>query len=96
MADRLAPAGRARERPERVVAGKTCSHPSTRAALRSRGIAIVCPERADRIARRTAVRRPTTRWSRPGRGHRRPGERESVRRLDDDARAAWSTAGELG
>ncbi len=44
--------GRPRKRPDRVVADKAYSHPSTRAALRSRGIAFTCPERTDRIARR--------------------------------------------
>ncbi len=44
--------GRPRKRPDRVVADKAYSHPSTRAALRSRGIAFTCPERTDQIARR--------------------------------------------
>ena len=39
--------GRARKRPDRVVADKAYSHPSTRSALRSRGIAFTCPERSD-------------------------------------------------
>jgi transposase len=44
--------GRPRKRPERVVADKAYSHPSTRSALRSRGIAFTCPEKSDQIARR--------------------------------------------
>lgn len=44
--------GRPRKRPERVLADKGYSHPSTRAALRERGIAFTCPEKSDRIARR--------------------------------------------
>ena len=46
--------GRPRQRPDRVVADKAYSHPSTRAALRARGIAFTSPERADQIARRKA------------------------------------------
>ena len=46
--------GRPRQRPDRVVADKAYSHPSTRAALRARGIAFTCPEKADQIARRKA------------------------------------------
>ena len=48
---RLGP-GRPRRRPERVVADKAYSHPSTRSALRSRGIAFTCPERSDQTTRR--------------------------------------------
>jgi transposase len=48
--------GRPRQRPDRVIADKAYSHPSTRGALRSRGIAFTCPERADQIARRKAKR----------------------------------------
>jgi transposase len=48
---RLGP-GRPRQRPDRVVADKAYSHPSTRAALRRRGIAFTCPERSDQITRR--------------------------------------------
>jgi len=44
--------GRPRKRPERVLADKAYSHPSTRAALRSRGIAFTSPERIDQIERR--------------------------------------------
>ncbi len=44
--------GRPRQRPDRVVADKAYSHPSTRAALRARGIAFTSPERADQIAHR--------------------------------------------
>ncbi len=50
---RLGP-GRPRQRPERVVADKAYSHPSTRAALRARGIAFTSPERSDQIAHRKA------------------------------------------
>ncbi len=46
--------GRPRSRPERVLADKAYSHPSTRAALRRRGIAFTSPERRDQIAHRTA------------------------------------------
>ena len=46
--------GRPRKRPERVLADKAYSHPSTRAALRSRGIAFTSPERVDQIERRRA------------------------------------------
>jgi transposase len=46
--------GRPRQRPDRVVADKAYSHPSTRTALRSRGIAFTCPERSDQIAHRKA------------------------------------------
>jgi transposase len=44
--------GRPRQRPERVVADKAYSHPSTRAALRARGVAFTCPERSDQITHR--------------------------------------------
>jgi len=46
--------GRPRQRPHRVIADKAYSHPSTRSALRHRGIAFTCPERSDQIARRQA------------------------------------------
>lgn len=46
--------GRPRKRPDRVLADKAYSHPSTRAALRRRGIAFTCPEKSDQIARRAA------------------------------------------
>ena len=46
--------GRPRKRPGRVLADKAYSHPSTRAALRSRGIAFTSPERIDQIERRRA------------------------------------------
>jgi transposase len=51
---RPAGGGRPRRRPRRVIADKAYSHPSTRHALRARGIAFTCPERADQIARRKA------------------------------------------
>jgi transposase len=44
--------GQPRKRPERVLADKAYSHPSTRAALRSRRIAFTSPERVDQIERR--------------------------------------------
>jgi transposase len=44
--------GRPRQRPDRVIADKAYSHPSTRQALRRRGIGFTCPERVDQIARR--------------------------------------------
>jgi transposase len=46
--------GRPRKRPDRVLADKAYSHPSTRDALRGRGIAFTSPERSDQIARRAA------------------------------------------
>ena len=46
--------GRPRKRPDRVLADKAYSHPSTRAALRARGIHFTSPERCDQIARRAA------------------------------------------
>ena len=44
--------GRPRKRPERVLADKAYSHPSTRAALRARGVKFTSPERRDQIAHR--------------------------------------------
>ena len=46
--------GRPRRRPERVLADKAYSHPSTRAALRARRIGFTSPERIDQIQRRRA------------------------------------------
>jgi transposase len=46
--------GRPRKRPDRVLADKAYSHPSTRAALRRRGIGFTSPERVDQIERRRA------------------------------------------
>lgn len=46
--------GRPRSKPEAVLADKAYSHPSTRAALRKRGVRFTSPERADQIARRQA------------------------------------------
>jgi transposase len=40
--------GRPRQRPDRVVADKAYSHPSTRQALRRRGIRVVIPNAATR------------------------------------------------
>ena len=47
--------GRARCRPEVVIADKAYAHPSTRAALRRRRIRFTCPEHANQIAHRTAL-----------------------------------------
>ena len=47
--------GRPRSRPEEVLADKAYSHPSTRAALRRRGIRFTSPERSDQLARRAAA-----------------------------------------
>lgn len=44
--------GRPRQRPRRLIADKAYSHPSTRAALRRRGIAATIPERDDQKAHR--------------------------------------------
>jgi transposase len=44
--------GRPRKRPDRVLADKAYSHPSTRAALRARGIKFTSRERRDQIAHR--------------------------------------------
>jgi hypothetical protein len=46
--------GRPRKRPERVLADKAHSHPSTRAALRRRAIGFTSPETTDQTARRAA------------------------------------------
>src|SRR3954454_6778392 len=80
--------GRPRKRPERVVADKAYSHPSTRSALRSRGIAFTCPERSDQIARRkdkgstggpAPARRPGLHRRRPATGLR-PGHLRRAQR----------------
>jgi transposase len=47
-------AGAARRRPDAVIADKAYSHPSTREALRRKGIRVVIPERSDQIAYRKA------------------------------------------
>ena len=44
--------GRPRRRPERLLADKAYSHPSTRRVLRQRGIPSCIPERRDQRARR--------------------------------------------
>ncbi|MEQ3549739.1 IS5 family transposase [Pseudonocardia nematodicida] len=44
--------GRPRKRPDRVLADKAYSHPSTRRALRERGIAFTSPQRADQVKHR--------------------------------------------
>jgi transposase len=54
--------GRARQRPDRVIADRAYSHPSTRAALRRRGIGFTSSERRDQIAQRQAK---GSRWGRP-------------------------------
>jgi transposase len=46
--------GRPRTRPDRVLADKAYSHPSTRAALRRRGIKFTSPQRRDQIQHRRA------------------------------------------
>jgi transposase len=46
--------GRPRRRPDRVLADKAYSHPSTRAALRGRKVGFTSPERRDQITRRQA------------------------------------------
>jgi transposase len=48
---RLGP-GRARTRPDRVLAGKACGSAASCACLRRRGIAATIPEQADRIRHR--------------------------------------------
>lgn len=45
--------GRPRRRPDCVIADKAYSHPSTRRALRRRGIRVVIPEKSDQIAHRS-------------------------------------------
>ena len=47
-------AGRPRSRPDVLIADKAYSHPSTRAALRGKGIRVVIPQRSDQIALRAA------------------------------------------
>ena len=47
--------GTPRRRPRRVIADKAYSHPSTRRALRRRGISFTSPERSDQIARRKTL-----------------------------------------
>lgn len=44
--------GRPRSRPDCVIADRAYSHPSTRKALRRRGIRVVIPEKSDQIAYR--------------------------------------------
>jgi len=46
--------GRPRRRPDRVIADKAYSHPSTRQMLRRRGIAVTIPQRSDQVAQRQA------------------------------------------
>jgi len=46
--------GRARRRPDHLLADKGYSHPSTRRELRRRGIGHTIPERSDQKAARTA------------------------------------------
>jgi transposase len=43
---------RVRQRPDCVIADKAYSHPSTRIALRRRGIRVVIPEKTDQLANR--------------------------------------------
>lgn len=46
--------GRSRVRPDAVLADRAYSHPSTRLALRERGVRFVSPERRDQIEGRKA------------------------------------------
>lgn len=46
--------GRPRSRPEAVIADKAYSHPTTRKAMRQRGVRFTSPEKSDQIARRQA------------------------------------------
>jgi transposase len=46
--------GGPRRRPDRVIADRAYSHPSTRTALRTRHIRFTCPEKRDQVARRRA------------------------------------------
>lgn len=46
--------GRPRCRPESVIADKAYSHPSTRQAMRRRGVRFTSPEKSDQAARRRA------------------------------------------
>jgi transposase len=46
--------GRPRKRPAAVLADKAYAHPSTRRALRAKGIRFTCPEKSDSRARRLA------------------------------------------
>jgi transposase len=65
LADIAVPTGgRPRSRPLAVIADKAYSHPSTRQALRRKGIRAVIPQRSDQIAHRA---------SRGSRGGRPPG-----------------------
>ena len=50
--------GRPRKRPDRVLADKAYTHPTTRRALRRRGITFTSPEKADYRARRLAKKQP--------------------------------------
>jgi transposase len=45
---------RPRSRPDCLIADKAYSHPSTRKALRQKGIRAVIPEKSDQLARRQA------------------------------------------
>lgn len=55
LADIAVPTGhRPRSRPDAVVADKAYSHPSTRIALRAKGIRVVIPQRSDQIAWRAS------------------------------------------
>ncbi|SNS95887.1 Transposase [Geodermatophilus pulveris] len=48
-------AGRPRKRPDQLIADKVYSHPSTRRALRRRGIGHTIPEKRDQQARRRGL-----------------------------------------
>ena len=70
---------RPRSRPATLIADKAYSHPSTREALRSRGIRTVIPERSDQKAHRAA---------RGSRGGRPPTfDRDAYRDRNVDERA---------
>lgn len=49
---RVPTGGRPRSRPDVLVADKAYSHPSTRKALRAKGIRVVIPQRSDQIEHR--------------------------------------------
>lgn len=50
--------GRPRSRPDEVIADKAYSHPSTRVAMRARGIRFTSPEKSNQLARRAAKGSP--------------------------------------
>ena len=55
LAEIAVPTGaRPRSRPDTVIADKAYSHPSTRQALRRKGIRVVIPQRSDQVAYRAS------------------------------------------